>query len=700
MRGRPAAPAGPHDRRNRVGLTSPYNGSCAGSSVNRGPPCMAGAALTSMTCQTVGGALLVAASDGCFRHEGAMMTQLLENHTPPGTPPVTSRLAGGVAAWPVSLLMLIIVAQPAVSMLASSLLDSVYTIVDSSWREVTVVDGNAARNVQVIAQLATAIIACHLLIKGLRRPPNSASVLAVAATVALGFQLLRGPSPAELLGQSTFLLVIWAVSLNDASHQVMRWLGGFSVFFWITTWAFVLVDPEAGSKVCREDKCSPAGFLLMGYMQHEQTMALFSALLLPTLAFLPRVVRTPALVLGLVTIAATGSRTGFLAGAVGVLAFWALVPLRGKGEAYWIVRRLATARPLLAMLPVVATLASLGLLLLLPPRAFTGRGQIWQRVRESVADRPWFGPGRGTLEHGYAMGELDWVAWTEHNVAGHLLTVGGVVVLLLFLIGMLQLGFQSLTSGGFAAILVLLPAATAAGTEVVWSFDLLASVSAWTLVLAVLLAPMSRRGDGMRTDSVCEGMTGWLRRDRRLLLSSATVGAALAVVLNAVTPQMFEARSDVLLTASPDLPSEVATQLEYVQQRTPSYARVITAWWHGGALEGVTESGSKVSIDVEVPHGTTVVRLMIRAPSAESASSLAVALAHETASRLPMLDRNVHVLPLGSEPIARPVSPGVLVSMLGGAAIALILTLSIRLGRVVTPNRQQADVGSAPLSHN
>lgn len=603
----------------------------------------------------------------------------------PARPHDAERSPGpGAASLLPSLFILIVVAQQPAALLASGLFDNIYTVIDSSWRKVTIVEGNAARNVQVLAMVTLAGLAVHLILTALRRPPVVLNILAVTATVVVGANLLRGPSASELLGSVTYVLVIWAAALTSARRQALRWLGWFAAVYWVTNWLFILTGSEAALKECRPDKCSYLGVMLVGYTQHEQTLGLYTAQLLPFVALLPRWARLPVLTLGLATLLATGSRTALLASVLALVAFGWLASLRRSEDGTDLsLPRAEPFRPFVAILPLSALVFATLLFFLLPSQALTGRGQLWKVLREALPGDVLFGPGRGALEHGYAVGDVTFLTVTEHNQAGYLLTVGGVVGLVLFTLGLLQLALQGLRPGGTIAAVALMAASTGVATETVWSFDLLSGSTSWTLILAVFLQ-VSRSAKTPGHRSAWTAIQHRLRRDWRMLVGGTLASAILGIALAAAAPARYVSTSHVFLTIPQQGVYQQMKAEELTQARARTYRVLVNSPW---VMAEVLDRSQLLpddirDVDVEVPHDTTILQITATADSPDVAQRAAQALSAATSDRLPQLDPQLHATTLTAGPPEVDLQkPGFVRSAMAGATLGALVVLALSVVR-------------------
>lgn len=208
--------------------------------------------------------------------------------------------------------------------------------------------------------------------------------------------------------------------------RVLRALFFVYLAMLISCLGYGLVLPSTGSFECRADKCGVFGTLLTGYFPHENTFGMQIAAMLPVAAFSPsRGLRWITVGISLVSVAATGSRTGE---AAWVLAFAAMLWLLGIRPRLltWGIRRG----------PLVAMLVSTGVFLFADQQALTGRGLVYSVIRSHMTGMQLLtGPGEGVLQFATAVGS--WGSFqfvTEHSQAANIAERAGAIGLFVFII--------------------------------------------------------------------------------------------------------------------------------------------------------------------------------------------------------------------------------------------------------------------------
>ena len=391
-------------------------------------------------------------------------------------------------------LFIVVAAAPPMSYLAAFLFDSQVTLTDSSYNTVIITDGNGARNVQVLAMGVTLLLCAHLFLRGVRRGLNPWTALLLPSLIITLCELLRGSIELPgLLGLTVALVVVLTAAVTTVDRRVVQALGLWSVVFLTSIWAVHFLGLGESSKECRDDKCSFAGFLLQGYMGHENVLGLYGAFLIPTFAFFGNRARWSATTLAVGTILATGSRTAMFSALIALVAMWVLRrtwpdPQRPRTE-----RSPVLLARIMALVPATATLGALLLFLAAPPGALTDRGDIYALLRGYVATSPLYGPGSDVLNKAYEASQTEWLIPHPHSQPGYLLVVGGVVALTAFLVAMALLAVTGSRRASLHVTMFAVAPSLSFATEDVWSYDFFGSFF-WTLALTVALYSQAARG--------------------------------------------------------------------------------------------------------------------------------------------------------------------------------------------------------------
>ena len=176
---------------------------------------------------------------------------------------------------------------------------------------------------------------------------------------------------------------------------------------------FASLRPDYAFNECRDDKCSPFGSLMNSFLPHENYLALVMLACLPLLLGVVRTwLRNTSVAVCLVYILASGSRVAYLA--VGV---YSLLVVARKTK--WAIA-----------LPPVTVVFSLIILFSLTGNDVTGRGTIYQFIRERLQTGWVLGSGPNTLIDAYQSGQIAFLAYHEHGFAPYLLDRYGAIVFL------------------------------------------------------------------------------------------------------------------------------------------------------------------------------------------------------------------------------------------------------------------------------
>jgi hypothetical protein len=216
---------------------------------------------------------------------------------------------------------------------------------------------------------------------------------------------------------------------------------------------------------CRADKCGIFGSLFIGYLFQENAAARLVVLLIPTAWVIPSRTYLAATLIGAgIWVGATGSRTSYSTYGVAVLAVlvlrWAN---RTCDRSPW--------RPNAAIraIPIIMLTVSTWAFLTAAGDDFTGRGRIWQGIRNALAG--WglvTGSGPETVSHL----QIGFFPVGEHGQAPHLLVNTGAPGLIFFALALASIMVKREWSPTQATTLVLaLCLSTQFVTEVALTMD-------------------------------------------------------------------------------------------------------------------------------------------------------------------------------------------------------------------------------------
>jgi hypothetical protein len=265
-----------------------------------------------------------------------------------------------------------------------------------------------------------------------------------------------------------------------------------------------LWNETAATQSCRSDKCSVFGDLYHGLWVNSNGLGLALAL---GLAFLylatpGRLLKTVGIVVVILNIMATGSRTALVAALVTMTFI-----LVGS------VKRHSNSPPFFQKLGLLATIAvsSLPIFFQFNDQSFTARGYLWTTALEISVGSFW-GRGINGWEELYLLGEgIDRSQrYSAHNQILDIFFRGGylsVTLATIFMVLAFIRIFRRRGSGPADLGLTLLPVLALAFTERPWSFGTLDWLS-WTLV-AFLLAAGQSSTDDPKGPPELSGATTW-----------------------------------------------------------------------------------------------------------------------------------------------------------------------------------------------
>lgn len=420
------------------------------------------------------------------------MTTSASGEAPPPVPSTVSDRA----------LLVGVAAAPALGYLFAFTLDDRRTFVDESYNTVTVNEGNAVVLAQLLALAFCGALGAHILIRGLLAGRQPLTWLAIPAILLTVFSLLRDEFDlANFLGMVVGVVVLLAAPSTRVDDAALTWLGRYALVFTVSVWLVAFVDLQEAFKPCRPDKCGLGGSLMQSYMSHENILGLYVAFLVPALAFLPRGLFLGGLVATTATVASTGSRTAALTVAVTTLIALALTWHRAAGAR----RRRPLLMPILSIVPAAASATALGVFLLLPAAGLTDRGAIWELARAHLRGAALLvGPGPAIFQDAFENSDTTWLIPHAHNEVAHLLVDGGVLALGFFFAALLTLAVVGLRSGDARVSAFAVGPSLSFGTEIVWSYNFLASFL-WTVFITIALMTPHARGDSERVASALGG---------------------------------------------------------------------------------------------------------------------------------------------------------------------------------------------------
>lgn len=385
------------------------------------------------------------------------------------------------------LLVLLALTYPLVQ-LTRTALDGVRTVRDVTGAVHFVSDGRAGPMLLLTLSLLAGLLAGHLVLSAWRRGGFVLGVWALLALVVLVAEGLRPDRDVVGLGYAGLtLLVLLAAPLLRPSQAWLARMGAVLIATAGSLLLYAVAVPGQGWAECRPDKCTVAGGLLVGYYPQENVVGMFLAALLPTVAFIRRSwARRTGLLLVVVTILLTGSRTAM---AATLLALWAYAVLRRRSDP---TRHHGDLAKVVGVLPLLSLAVSTMLVFTLSDLSLTGRGLIFRIVREGWQSSPMLGPGRSVLEDAYYASTVNWYLAHEHGQAPYLLAETGLVGLLLGFVALIVLAVACwVARGPVPAVFALVPALGFL-TEPTWEITLRSPYVA-SLVLTVALVAAALR---------------------------------------------------------------------------------------------------------------------------------------------------------------------------------------------------------------
>jgi len=331
----------------------------------------------------------------------------------------------------------------------------------------------------------SAILAASILVMALIWVFTRASIETITGTGVLGenFLLFLGLSVLISVG---FNFHVWGfyglakvaiyfglclaflkIGITRRSFEVSGSLVLFSYFLIL---AFPLVSGQNSWTGCREDKCTALGNLFTSFFQSENALALY---VLTTMYFVTFLRNKKLVALGFVLSPLlcylSGSRIGFASALLVALIF-----LLKKGQ-------------VLIWGPAIFSIGSLFLFATGTGSDLTGRGNIFESVRQIWLSSPIFGVGPGATQSAFQKGlVVGFVPFNEQTEIAHVLAEFGLIVCLVFvcLLFLVTTKGRKFDKDGIqaATITPFLIASLAFITEVTVSFSI-ESTSFWISAL-------------------------------------------------------------------------------------------------------------------------------------------------------------------------------------------------------------------------
>ena len=402
-------------------------------------------------------------------------------------------------------LLLSATAGPFLAVVASRVVNRSYQTYDANGVALAVGTGNASQLTIVAFGVLSMAFALAVVLRGLSA--GRGSLTWAAGLGVVGFIAALGRDPDRFVIDSLVgAVVLIAAGFVPWSREVMRAYGQFAVTAatMILLYSFFTPLPDTWLP-CRADKCTIAGRLLTGVFWAENGLAMYVVALTPTVAFL----RSGASrIFGLVAMTTllylTGSRAGYVA-FLGAVAAYALLrrllvlSSDDRSQVAWTTPGgiFATVRPLVriaALAPIVGSLASLLVLIVLPPEGLTERGGVYAGLREIFMDQPLLGPGLQALQTLFYQGHAPFLMGTEHGQIPYVLTRTGVIGLLLYTLAVAMLWYRTVSWAGAVLSLMFVGSSFFFATEAVLT---LGYGYGWPLVPLLAMAgalPRTERG--------------------------------------------------------------------------------------------------------------------------------------------------------------------------------------------------------------
>lgn len=335
--------------------------------------------------------------------------------------------------------------------------------------------------------IAGSLIWClHGISRG-RLVKNRLALFALAVILSMAVSsLMRGNN----FGSNTIALILVLLACTRLAadpREVRRAAAHCMVFLIGSSAAYGLFNQSAVTQSCRSDKCSAFGDLYHGIWVNSNGMGLALALGMAYLylATESKLLKASGIIVVVINILATGSRTALIAAGVTV-AFMLAGTLKRRSESLSMIQKLG----LIASLAV----ASLPIFYQFTDESFTARGYLWKTAFDLSIGNFW-GHGVNGWEELYLFGEgIDRSQrYSAHNEILDVFFRGGYPSLI-FAVALMVLSLTRIfrgTSGDRVNLgLTLVPVVSLAFTERPWSFGTLDWLS-WTLIAFLLTTASS-----------------------------------------------------------------------------------------------------------------------------------------------------------------------------------------------------------------
>lgn len=275
----------------------------------------------------------------------------------------------------------------------------------------------------------------------------------------------------EIFRQLVFFVALGALLKRGISQNTLVALGRLHFSVVLSAAVFPVFLPAQAWLPCRLDKCSPANGLLASYFPHETFLGVFILLGLPLLLFLKsKWARTISMVLALGLIIFAGSR-GVYIGTVVALAIFA-------------IRRVNLA---LLIIPITLSISAFNFAFA-QGDDLTGRGYIYNALREALAGNLLLGSGPSTLLVAYQTDELSFFVNHQHGEVPYLVSDFGVIALAVCLALIAIRAVEILAVKQSSRVLTALPFVVGSAlfpTETVFTFSI-SSPAPWAIFLFFL----------------------------------------------------------------------------------------------------------------------------------------------------------------------------------------------------------------------
>ena len=403
------------------------------------------------------------------------------------------------------LLLLSAAAGPFLAVVASRVINRAYQTYDANGVSVSVGGGSASQLTIVTFSVITVSLAIAVIARGLYA--GRGSLTWAAALGVVGFLAALGRDQDRLvLDALVGAVVLIGAGFIPWSREVLRIYGQFTIAVATVILAYSFITPLPDTWLpCRADKCTIAGGLLTGVFWAENGLAMYVVALTPTVAFLRS---GAARIYGLLSLTTllylTGSRAGYLAFLGALLAYVLLrrmlvLSSDERSQIAWSTPGgvFATLRPIVrltALAPIVGSLASLFVLVALPPTGLTERGSVYAGLREIFMDTPLLGPGLQALQQLFYQGHAPFLMGTEHGQIPYVLTRTGLIGLFLYALAVGMLWYRTVSWAGAVIALVFVGSSFFFATEAVLTFGY---GYGWPLVPLLAVAgalPATERG--------------------------------------------------------------------------------------------------------------------------------------------------------------------------------------------------------------